>query len=129
MADATAGDPGTGLKWTRTTSAKISRALKRRGYRVGPDTVRRLLRGLGHRLRANRKRLTKPPDPERDRPMRYLAQQRRAFRQAGLPVMSVEAKHRERVGTFKNPGQTYRRQARAVLESDYPSEADGVAIP
>ncbi len=129
MADATAGDPVTGLKWTRKTSAKISRELKRRGYRVGPDTVRRLLRGLGYRLRANRKRLTKQHDPERDQQMRYLAHQRRAFQQAGFPVISVDAKQRELVGNFKNPGQTYRRKALDVLESDYPSEADGVAIP
>lgn len=129
LADATAGDPVTGLKWTRKTSAKISRELKRRGYRVGPDTVRRLLRGLGYRLRANRKRLTKHPDPERDQQMRYLAQQRRAFQKAGFPVISVDAKQRQLVGNFKNPGQTYRRKALDVLESDYPSEADGVAIP
>lgn len=129
MHDATAGDPVTGLKWTRKTSAKISRELKRRGYRVGADTVRRLLRGLGYRLRANRKRLNKKHDPERDQQMRYLIRQRRAFQQAGFPVISVDAKQRELVGNFKNPGQTYRQKALDVLESDYPSEADGVAIP
>jgi len=129
LADATAGDPVTGLKWTRKTSAKISRELKRRGYRVGPDTVRRLLRGLGYRLRANRKRLNKKHDPERDRQMRYLVRQRQAFHKAGCPVISVDAKQRQLVGNFKNPGQTYRRQALDVLESDYPSQADGVAIP
>lgn len=129
LADATAGDPVTGLKWTRKTAVKLSRELKRRGYRVGPDTVRRLLRDLGYRLRANRKRLTKEHDPERDRQMRYLSRQRRAFQTAGLPVISVDAKQRELVGNFKNPGQTYRRKALEVLESDYPSEADGVAIP
>jgi hypothetical protein len=129
LADATAGDPVAGLKWTRKTSAKISRELKRCGYHVGPDTVRRLLCGLGYRLRANRKRLNKKHDPERDQQMRYLAHKRRAFQQAGFPVISVDAKQRELVGNFKNPGQTYRRKALDVLESDYPSEADGVAIP
>jgi len=128
--DATAGDPVTGLKWTRKTSAKISRELKRRGYRVGADTVRRLLRDLGYRLRANRKRLTKKHDPERDQQMRYLIRQRQAFQQAGFPVISVDAKQRELVGNFKNPGQTYRRKALEVLESDYPRvRGDGVAIP
>jgi len=119
----------TGLKWTRKTSVKISRELKRRGYRVGADTVRRLLRGLGYRLRANRKRLNKKHDPQRDRQMRYLIRQRRAFQKAGFPVISVDAKQRELVGNFKNPGQTYRRKALDVLESDYPSQADGVALP
>jgi len=129
LQDATAGDPVTGLKWTRKTSVKISRELKRRGYRVGADTVRRLLRGLGYRLRSNRKRLNKKHDPERDQQMRYLIRQRRVFQKAGFPVISVDAKQRELVGNFKNPGQTYRRKALDVLESDYPSQADGVALP
>lgn len=129
LTDTTAGDPVTGVKWTRKTSAKLSRELKRRGYRVGPDTVRRLLHGLGYRLHTNRKRLSKKPEPERDRQMRYLTRIRRAFQKAGLPVISVDAKQRELVGNFKNPGQTYRRAAVEVLTSDYPSLADGVAIP
>ena len=129
LCDATAGDPVSGLKWTRKTSRKISRELQRRGYRVGPDTVRRLLREQGYTLRANRKRLNKKQDPERDRQMRYLVRQRQAFQKAGLPVISVDAKQRELVGNFKNPGRTYRRAPLDVLESDYPSEADGVAIP
>ena len=91
--------------------------------------MRRLLREQQYVLRANRKRLNKKHDPERDRQMRYLVRQRRTFQQAGFPVISVDAKQRELVGNFKNPGRTYRRAALAVLESDYPSEADGVAIP
>lgn len=91
--------------------------------------MRRLLREQGYTLRANRKRLNKKQDPERDRQMRYLVRQRQAFQKAGLPVISVDAKQRELVGNFKNPGRTYRRAPLDVLESDYPSEADGVAIP
>lgn len=129
LQDATAGDPVTGLKWTRKTAAKISRELKRRRCPVGPDTVRRLLDEQGYTLRTNRKRLNKKHDPERDRQMRYMVRQRRAFQKAGFPVISVDAKQRELVGNFKNPGRTYRRMALAVLESDYPSQAEGVAIP
>ena len=129
LQDATAGDPVTGLKWTRKSSVKLSRELKRRGYRVGADTVRRLLSKHGYRLRANRKRLNKKHDPQRDRQMRYLIRERRAFQKAGFPVISVDAKQRQLVGNFKTPGRTYRRTALAVLESDYPSQADGVAIP
>ncbi len=82
----------------------------------------------GYALRANRKRLTKHHDPDRDQQMRYVARQRRAHQRAGFPVISVDAKQRELIGNFKNPGQAWRRSA-VVLESDYPSEADGVAIP
>jgi hypothetical protein len=129
LQEATAGDPLRGLKWTRKTSRKLSRALKRRGYRVGADTVRRLLRQQGYVLRANRKRLNKKRDADRDRQMRYLVRQRRAFQKAGFPVISVDAKQRELIGNFKNPGRTWRQSRREVLENDYPSEAEGIAIP
>jgi hypothetical protein len=126
--DATAGDPVKGLKWTKKTSRKLSRVLKRR-YRVGPDTVRRLLRQRKYVLRANRKRLNRKRDPDRDRQMRYLARWRRAYQKAGFPVISVDTKQRELIGNFKNPGRTWRQTRLDVLESDYPSEAEGVAIP
>lgn len=127
--DATAGDPVRGLKWTRKTSRTLSQALRRQGYRVGPDTVRRLLQRCGYVLRANRKRLGTRRDPDRDRQMRYVAHRRRAHQRGGFPVISVDAKQRELIGNFRNPGRTWRRGERAVLESDYPSDAEGVAIP
>jgi len=129
LEDDTAGDPVRGVKWTRKTLRKLSRQLKRRGYRVGPDTVRRLLRQRRYALRANRKRLTKHRDPDRDRQMQYVARQRRAYQRAGFPVISVDAKQRELIGNFKNPGQAWRMMPLMVSESDYPSEAEGIAIP
>jgi hypothetical protein len=129
LEDATAGDPITGLKWTKKTSHTISRELKCQGYQVSDDTVRRLLKKQGYVLRANRKRLSKRKDPDRDRQMRYLIRKRKQHEKAGFPSISVDAKQRELIGNFKNPGRTYRRQQLDVLESDYPSEADGVAIP
>ena len=129
LEDDTAGDPVRGVKWTRKTLRKLSRQLKRRGYRVGPDTVRRLLRQCRYALRANRKRLTKHRDPDRDRQMQYVARQRRAYQRAGFPVISVDAKQRELIGNFKNPGQAWRMMPLMVSESDYPSEAEGIAIP
>ncbi len=61
--------------------------------------------------------------------MRYVARQRRAYLSAGFPVISVDAKQRELIGNFKNPGRTWRHRPLAVQESDYPSQAEGVAIP
>lgn len=43
LQDATAGDPVTGLKWTRETACTLSRALQRQGYEVGEDTYRSTL--------------------------------------------------------------------------------------
>ena len=129
MADATAGDPITGLKWTRKTLRKLSRELKRRGFRVSPPTVRRLLQAQDYTLRVNRKRLSKQANPHRDQQMRYIARQRRAFLRKGAPVISVDTKKKELVGPFRNAGRTWRQQPLAVLATDFPGDADGKAIP
>lgn len=61
--------------------------------------------------------------------MRYIARQRRGFEKAGNPAISVDAKKKELIGRFKNPGRTLRRQPVEVLETDFPSDAEGKAIP
>ncbi|MCK6566267.1 MAG: ISAzo13 family transposase, partial [Anaerolineales bacterium] len=94
LKDETAGDPITGLKWTKKTSRTISRALQRQGYEAGADTVRRLLKKGRYVLRANRKRVNKRKDPNRDRQMRYLVRKRKQHEKAGFPSISVDAKQR-----------------------------------
>jgi hypothetical protein len=129
LKDATAGDPITGLRWTKKTSHTLCRELQRQGYEVGEDTVRRLLKKGRYVLRSNRKRLSKKKDADRDRQMHYLVRMRKQHEKAGFPSISIDAKQRELIGNFKNPGRTYRRKPLTVMESDYPSDADGVAIP
>lgn len=129
LKDATAGDPMTGLKWTRKTPAKISRALKRKRFKAGRTTVRRLMRERKYALRVNRKRLTKQQDPNRDRQMRYISRVRRAFIKVGRPAISVDTKKKERVGPFRNPGRTWRQKPVEVLDTDFLSDAVGKAIP
>jgi len=129
LEDASAGDPITGLRWTRKTLRALEQALRRKGFKVGFVTIRRLLRKLRYATLVNRKRLTREQNPERDRQMRYVARMRRRFLKAGQAVISVDTKKRELVGNFKNAGRTWRRGAIPVLEYDYPSQADGVAIP
>ncbi len=117
------------MKWTRKTIRQITRALRRKGFKVGRETVRRLLIQLGYRLRVNHKRLNRKQNAQRDEQMRYMARQRKAFEKAGKPVISVDSKKRELVGNFKNAGRIWRQTPIDVLESDYPHDAAGVAIP
>jgi hypothetical protein len=129
LRDATAGDPISDLKWTHRSLRKIQKALRRRGIRLTPPTIARLLQQLHFSLRTNRKRLAGIRDLDRDPQFRYLVRLRRLYRTLGLPVISVDTKKKEWVGNFKNPGRCWRRRDRAVLDHDYPSWASGKAIP
>ena len=129
LQDATAGDPITGLRWTRKTSRKLARELRRKGFKVGQKTVLRLASNLGYTLRGNRKRLSRKQDAGRDSQMRYLERLRNRFLRQNLPVISVDCKKKELIGLFKNPGRTLRQEPLEVLATDFPSDARGKAVP
>lgn len=129
LRDETAGDPIRGTKWTRKTLRTLVEELAHKKIKVSHETVRRLVRQLDYALRANRKEGSKRPDADRDRQMCYLTNKRRDFLKAKKPVISVDCKKKELIGNFKNAGRTWRRSARSVLATDFPSDADGKAVP
>jgi len=92
-------------------------------------TARRLLKGMGYSLRANVKRLSGPPHPDRDRQFRYIQRQKRKFLKAGQPVISVDTKNTELIGNFKNHGSLWLRRAKEVSTYDFPGDAECRAIP
>jgi hypothetical protein len=125
----TGGDPVTGQKWVRLSLERLSALLRQRGHRVDPKTVRRLLLAKGYSLKANRKRFTGPPHPQRDAQFRHIARYKRLFLRAGWPVISVDAKKKELIGNFKNAGQTWCREAAEVNAYDFLSDALCRATP
>jgi hypothetical protein len=88
-----------------------------------------MLRAEKFRLRFNRKRLSRRASPEREKQFREIARLKKLFTIRGQPIISVDAKKRELVGLFKNPGRTWRRTPKDVNMYDFPSDAAGVAIP
>ncbi|MBM3149197.1 MAG: ISAzo13 family transposase [Chloroflexi bacterium] len=130
----TAGDPVSGCKWTRKTTGKIARQLKRMGIGVSGNTVGRLLKKMDYSLRRNLKSLESglrnPPVPHlRDRQFRYIRSQIQAYAAHGLPVISVDTKSRELIGAFHQPGRQWCQRAMPVFDHDFPSDAQGIAIP
>ena len=125
----TAGDPISGLKWTRKTTAKIAQQLERLHILVSANTVGRLMRQMKYSLRTNRKNITTSSSADRDRQFRYLRTQRNRFEQYGDPVISVDAKKRELIGNFKNSGVKWCQSPTAVNDHDFRSDAEGIAIP
>jgi hypothetical protein len=127
--DTTAGDPVSGLRWTRKSTRKLAKALRGLGFRIGAGNVGRLLKAKKYSLRTNRKRLARTHEPERDRQFRYIVRQRRRFQKQGNPAVSIDTKKKELIGQFKNPGRTWRRVPVDVWDHDFPSLAVGRGIP
>jgi hypothetical protein len=134
MEHETAGDPVSGCKWTRKTTEKIAQQLQRSGIRVSAKTVGKLLKQMNYSLRLNLKCLesgqSKPPDPrQRDLQFRYIRSQIRAYKTNAMPVISVDTKSRELIGAFHQSGRKWSQGPIKVLDHDFPSDSNGVAIP
>lgn len=129
LADSTAGDPVSGLKWTHRSLIKLQGALRRRGFKACPATIARLMHERDFSLRTCRKNKAGTRHKDRDRQFRYLVRLRKSYLERGWPVISVDTKKKELVGDFKNPGRSWRRKDREVLDHDFPSWAIGRAIP
>ena len=130
----TAGDPAGGCKWTRKTTGKIAKQLKRIGIHVSAKTVGKLLKKMDFSLRVNLKCLESglrnpPPPRKRNQQFLYIRSQIRDFAAHGLPVISVDTKSRELIGRFYQPGAIWSQAPIRVLDHDFPSDALGVAIP
>ena len=125
----TAGSPASDRKWVRHSVAYVSRQLQQQGYDISPTTVYRLLDDLGYSLKANRKRFTGPAHPDRDQQFEYIANQQRRFGILGCPVISVDAKHKELMGNFRNPGRVWCRHAEEVNAHDFLDDASGRVVP
>lgn len=128
----TAGDPITGLKWTRKTTEKVAAELHGLGIDVSARTVARLLKKMGYSLRVNHKKLSrvsKTAPEDRNAQFEHIAGLSEDFAARKLPVISVDTKKKELVGCFKNPGVAWNRDPVAAKDHDFPSEAIGKAVP
>ena len=130
----TAGDPMTGLKWTRKTTQKVTHELKALGIKeVNRTSVGRLLKDLGYSLKVNHKKKAlgtkKTPEAraQRDKQFKYISSIRTQFTDEGNPNISVDSKKKEMVGDFKNNGSAWRKKAFEVGDHDFRQYAEGIA--
>jgi hypothetical protein len=97
MKHETAGNPMSGLKWTRRTTAKIAAELQSLGIQVSDRTVAGLLKQMGFSLRVNHKKLSGSSHPDRDAQFSRISELRERCAAKCLPVISVDTNY-ARVG-------------------------------
>ena len=127
----TRGDPESPLLWTSKSTYHLSEALQQQGHPISQRSVYNLLRESGYPLQANRKRDEGASHPERNAQFEYIYQKVQRFLATRHPVIAVDAKKKENLGNFKNPGQEYPPIGKAprVRVYDFVDKALGKAIP
>jgi transposase len=115
----TRGDPESPLRWTCKSIRKLAEELEQMGHATSHRMVAELLRDLGYSLQANRKTYEGKGHPDRNAQFEHINAKVQAALKAGEPVISVDAKKKELVGDFKNPGREWQPAGQPELVRVY----------
>ena len=99
------GDPESPLRWTCKSTRRLAAELKAEGYSVCHSVVASLLWEQGYSLQGNRKTKEGAGHPDRNAQFEHIERRVGGQLRRGQPAISVDAKKKELVGTYKNGGR------------------------
>jgi hypothetical protein len=122
------GDPMSPLRWTAKSTRKLAAELTRQGHPVSAGTVGDVLRQEGFSLQGNSRTIEGAQHPDRDAQFRYINEQAAGHLAAGEPVISVDAKKKEKVGNYAGQGAEWEPEGAPVRvrDHDFPGQAGTV---
>jgi len=129
--DHTAGSPVDPNKiWTNRSPAELADELKAKKHPVDRKTVQRLLKEeLGLSRRQMVKVLAMGESADRDAQFRRLQRIKAKFFSKGWPVLSVDTKKKEMLGSFYRRGPAWTNGQVRAWDHDFPSSSWGKVIP
>jgi predicted DNA-binding protein (UPF0251 family) len=125
------GDPQTPLQWTTRSARHLAGELAAAGHPCSESTVLRLLGKLGYTQQSSTRAQEGRQHPDRDRQFRRIAARTRQYLAAGDPVISVDAKKKEKTGNYGQDGREWAPAGDPVLvrSHDFPDRDQGYAVP
>ena len=126
----TAGDPmDEKVKWTNLTCAEIVKLLIGENITVSRNIVRKLLKKHGYVKRKALKKISAGKHKDRNAQFENISKLRSLYEEEGNPVVSIDTKKKERIGNLFREGKIYTTETVEVFDHDFPSLAEGVAVP
>ncbi|MDR0355930.1 MAG: ISAzo13 family transposase [Deltaproteobacteria bacterium] len=127
------GSPEKALSWTTESFRSMQIKLAEQyGLNTSHATVGVILEGLGYSKRSNQNMSPAgKPHPDRDAQFQFINDKAEEFLSKGEPVISAEAKKKENIENFKNPGPECwkNKDPRKALDHDFPLKELGKIAP
>lgn len=119
-----------GLRWTYLSAEEIQAKLSERGFVVSTTTVRLLLNIHQYKRRKIAKTGTIKRVENRDEQFQNIASLVATYQAEGAPVLSMDTKKKEWIGSFYRAGKVYtQKEAPEAFDHDFNSLAKGQIIP
>jgi Rhodopirellula transposase DDE domain len=125
------GDPMSALAWNTLSLRDIARQMAAAGFGCPEDTIARLMRAEGYSLQGMSRVLEGKQHEDRDAQFRHINAKIAQAVAAGDPVISVDAKKKEPVGSYHRDGRSWRRRGDPVQvrSHDFPDRELGKVLP
>ena len=118
------------IKWTHLTRQRIADLLlQEEGISVSVTVVDQLLDKHHFRRRQAFKSKATGDHPQRNEQFENIEKLVDTYQRDGNPVMSMDTKKKELIGQLHRDGHTYTQEPIKVFDHDWPSLAEGKAIP
>jgi hypothetical protein len=115
--------------WTDLTPKEIRATLMESDFYVSEHIVRQLLRDAGYRVRQMLKYLDMGEHADRNAQFENIARIKGQYLGSANPIVSIDTKKKELLGTFYRDGKVYCRRPLLAYDHDFPSYAEGKVIP
>jgi hypothetical protein len=115
--------------WTDLTPKEIQATLLESDFYVSEHIVRQLLRDAGYHVRQMLKYLDMGEHVDRNAQFENIARIKGQYLGSANPIVSIDTKKKELLGTFYRDGKVYCRQPLLAYDHDFPSYAEGKVIP
>ena len=131
----TKGDPERALIWTSKSLRNIAGEINKsdpENPKISRMTVGNILQENEYTLQSNKKEISGTEShPDRNSQFEYINYQCKEAEKTGTPVLSIDAKKKEKIGNFENNGVEYHKKGEApkVLDHDFPIKELGKATP
>lgn len=117
------------IKWTYLNQEEIVNQLATQGIEVSTFTVRTLLKIHRFKKRKMNKCKTIKAVEDRDKQFKNIEQLREQFIQDGEPIISMDSKKKEPLGTMYREGKVYSEESLQVYDHDFSSLPTGLVVP
>ena len=117
------------VRWTNLTHEQIAEGLAEAGTPVSVPVVRQLLDRHDLRRRKAQKSTAMGHHLDQDAQFQNIARLKAEFFDSPNPILSMDSKKKELIGSFFRSGTPLTREVLRVLDHDFPSFASGVVIP
>jgi hypothetical protein len=118
----TRGTPESPLRWTCKSTRNLAVEMTREGWKVSDRSVAALLKEMKYSLQGNQKTLEGNQHPDRNAQFEHINNEVTEAMAQGQPVISVDTKKKELIGSYVNKGRKWHKQGSAtkVNGHDFP---------